>query len=72
MSFQDFLSETKYYLEKEYDKQQKNILRRVKQSLSEKSNEEIKKMYRIRYDNPKWNDEIISAIEKEAGRRGIY
>ncbi len=72
MSFQDFLSETKSYLEKEYDKQQKNILRRVKQSLSEKSNEEIKKMYRIRYDNPKWNDEIISAIEKEAGRRGIY
>ena len=56
MSFQDFLSETKSYLEKEYDKQQKNILRRVKQSLSEKSNEEIKKMYRIRYDNPKWND----------------
>lgn len=72
MSFQNFLSETKSYLEKEYDKQQKNILRRAKQSLSEKSDEEIKKMYRIRYDNPKWNDEIISAIEREAGRRGIY
>ncbi len=68
MDLKGFLSGVNSYAEKE----RKRVLSAMKQNLRKKSDAEIRKMYQIRYDNPKWNDEIISLIEDEASRRGIY
>lgn len=50
---------------------QNNAIKRAMQQLPSKSDAEIEKMYRIRYNNPNWNDVFINALEREAMRRGI-
>ena len=45
---------------------QNNAIKRAMQQLPSKSDAEIEKMYRIRYNNPNWNDVFINALEREA------
>ena len=71
MELKSFLSAASSVLQAEAEKNQKNVLKKLRQTLPQKSDSEIRDMYRVRYDKPNWNDEIIALIEREASRRGI-
>lgn len=71
MSFWDKASKVGKAVEKEIYKKQNEIDRRAKQMLRQKSDAEIERAYRNRYDNPNLSSRGIELLEEEAERRGI-
>lgn len=71
MSFWDVARAVGQVIEEEGNKALDKHDREMKAIIRKKSDAEIERAYRIRYDNPKISRRGIAIIEEEAARRGI-
>ena len=69
-----FAQKSMEYMEDSTVKHQKGVETKIKETLRHKSDSEIRVMYNNRYNNEKWanNPNVITLIENEARRRGIF
>lgn len=69
MSFWDIASEIGKVAKKELIKKSGEHQKEIEKRFREKSDQEIERAYRNRYDKTEWQQEVI---EDEPHRRGIY
>lgn len=71
MAFWDKVSTVAKFVENEMHEQLDEYEKKMKRELRKRSDEEIRRAYEKRYDNPNLTDFNRRILEEEADRRGI-